>query len=56
MEELLKVGNKTVSYAEKLGADEGCPRQKTLIIEKGVLHSYLYDNYAAKTRGKREHR
>lgn len=28
--------------------DEGVPKRKTLIIEKGVLHSFLYDNYAAK--------
>jgi len=28
--------------------DEGVPRQKTPIIEKGILHNFLYDNYAAK--------
>lgn len=28
--------------------DEGVPRQKTQIIEKGVLSSFLYDNYSAK--------
>jgi PmbA protein len=28
--------------------DEGVPRQKTLIIDKGVLHGFLYDNYSAK--------
>ena len=28
--------------------DEGVPRQKTPIIEKGVLTSFLYDNYAAR--------
>jgi len=28
--------------------DEGVPRQKTPIIEKGVLTSVLYDNYTAK--------
>ncbi|MEM3579152.1 MAG: TldD/PmbA family protein [Candidatus Bathyarchaeia archaeon] len=28
--------------------DEGVPRQKTSIIEKGVLSSFLYDNYSAK--------
>lgn len=33
--------------------DEGVPRQKTPIIEKGVLANILYDNYAAK-REKRE--
>jgi PmbA protein len=27
---------------------EGAPHQKTLIVEKGVLRSFLYDNYAAK--------
>jgi PmbA protein len=30
---------------------EGSPRQKTLIVEKGILHSFLYDNYAAKKEG-----
>lgn len=28
--------------------DEGVPKQKNPIIENGVLHSFLYDNYAAK--------
>jgi PmbA protein len=28
--------------------DEGVPKQKTPIIEKGVLYNFLYDNYAAK--------
>jgi PmbA protein len=28
--------------------DEGIPRQKTQIIEKGILSSILYDNYTAK--------
>jgi len=28
--------------------DEGVPKQKTPIIEKGVLHNFLYDNYSAK--------
>ena len=28
--------------------DEGVPRQSTTIIEKGVLQSFLYDNYTAK--------
>ncbi|MEM2994434.1 MAG: TldD/PmbA family protein [Candidatus Bathyarchaeia archaeon] len=27
---------------------EGVPQQKTLIIEKGVLQNFLYDNYTAK--------
>lgn len=31
---------------------EGVPHQKTLIMEKGVLRSYLYDNYAAKKDGR----
>lgn len=31
---------------------EGVPQQKTLIIEKGVLHGFIYDNYAAKKEGK----
>ena len=31
---------------------EGAPRQKTLIIEKGVLKNFLYDHYAAKKEGK----
>ena len=33
--------------------DEGFPKQKTPIIEKGILNSFLYDNYAAK-REKRD--
>jgi len=33
--------------------DEGVPKQKTPIIEKGVLSNILYDNYTAK-RGKSE--
>ena len=28
--------------------DEGVPCQKTLLIDKGVLKNFLYDNYAAK--------
>jgi len=28
--------------------DEGSPTRKTLVIEKGVLKSYLYDHYTAK--------
>jgi PmbA protein len=31
---------------------EGAPRQKTLLVEKGVLRNFLYDNYAAKKEGK----
>jgi len=30
---------------------EGVPSQKTLVIEKGVLKHYLYDNYTAKKTG-----
>jgi PmbA protein len=30
---------------------EGVPRQKTLVVEKGVLRNFLYDNYAAKKEG-----
>ncbi len=30
---------------------EGVPHQKTPVIEKGVLKSFLYDNYAAKKDG-----
>jgi PmbA protein len=28
--------------------DEGIPHQKTLVIDKGVLNNFLYDNYTAK--------
>ncbi len=31
---------------------EGVPQQKTLIIEKGILHNFIYDNYTAKKEGK----
>jgi PmbA protein len=31
---------------------EGVPQQKTLVIEKGVLRNFLYDNYTAKKDGK----
>jgi PmbA protein len=31
---------------------EGVPQQKTLIIEKGVLRGFIYDNYSAKKEGK----
>jgi PmbA protein len=30
---------------------EGSPHQKTPIIEKGILRSFLYDNYSAKKEG-----
>lgn len=32
---------------------EGVPQQKTLIVEKGVLRSFIYDNYTAKKEGKK---
>jgi PmbA protein len=31
---------------------EGTPHQKTLLVEKGVLRNFLYDNYAAAKEGK----
>jgi len=31
---------------------EGAPHQKTLLVERGVLRNFLYDNYAAKKEGK----
>lgn len=31
---------------------EGVPQQKTPVIEKGVLHNFLYDNYTAKKEGR----
>ena len=31
---------------------EGVPHQKTAVIEKGVLSSFLFDNYSAKKEGK----
>ncbi|MGQ9624375.1 MAG: TldD/PmbA family protein [Candidatus Bathycorpusculaceae bacterium] len=31
---------------------EGVPQQKTLVIEKGVLRNFIYDNYTAKKDGK----
>jgi len=31
--------------------DEGSPTRKTLVVEKGVLKSYLYDHYTAKKEG-----
>jgi PmbA protein len=31
---------------------EGVPQQKTLIVEKGVLRSFIYDNYSARKEGK----
>jgi PmbA protein len=31
---------------------EGAPHQKTLLMNKGVLRNFLYDNYTAKKQGK----
>jgi len=31
---------------------EGVPQQKTLILEKGILRNFIYDNYTAKKEGK----
>lgn len=31
---------------------EGVPQQKTLIIDKGVLRGFIYDNYTARKEGK----
>ncbi len=31
---------------------EGVPQQKTVVMEKGVLKNFLYDNYTAKKEGK----
>lgn len=31
---------------------EGVPQQKTIVVDKGVLRSYLYDTYTAKKEGK----
>jgi PmbA protein len=31
---------------------EGVPQQRTLIMEKGVLRNFLYDNYTARKEGK----
>jgi PmbA protein len=30
---------------------EGAPKQRTSVVEKGVLRNFLYDNYAAKKEG-----
>jgi PmbA protein len=32
--------------------DEGTPHQKSLLIDKGILKNFLYDNYTAKKEGK----
>jgi len=44
---LLKGGLRTWKFD-----GEGFPQQKTTVIERGTLRSYLYDNYAAKKEGK----
>jgi len=31
---------------------EGVPQQKTLIVERGVLRNFIYDNYTAKKEGR----
>jgi len=31
---------------------EGVPQQKTLLIDRGVLHGFIYDNYTARKEGK----
>jgi len=31
---------------------EGVPQQRTLVIEKGVLRNFIYDNYTARQEGK----
>jgi len=35
-----------------LADDEGVPRQRTHVVEKGVLKSFLYDSYSAKREGR----
>ena len=32
---------------------EGVPRQKTPVIERGILRNFIYDNYTAKREGKK---
>lgn len=32
---------------------EGAPKQKTPLIERGILHGFLYDNYWARVEGKK---
>ena len=44
---LLRGGLRTAAFD-----GEGTARQKTLLIEKGVLKNFLYDHYAAKKEGK----
>jgi PmbA protein len=44
---LLKGGLRTWKFD-----GEGVPQQKTLVIEKGVLRNFIYDNYSAKKEEK----
>lgn len=44
---LLKGGIRTWTFD-----GEGVPQQKTIVIERGTLRSFLYDNYTAKKEGK----
>jgi PmbA protein len=46
-------GTLTDGFGTSKFDDEGVPKQKTSIIEKGVLTNFLYDNYTAK-RERRE--
>jgi PmbA protein len=39
-------------FHTSLADDEGTPRQRTQVIEKGTLKSFLYDNYSAKREGR----
>jgi PmbA protein len=44
---LLRGGLRTAAFD-----GEGNPRQETLLVEKGVLRNFLYDNYYAKKEGR----
>jgi len=44
---LLKGGLRTWKFD-----GEGIPQQRTLVIEKGILRNFIYDNYTAKKEGK----
>ncbi len=41
-----------VGFSTGVFDGEGSPHQKTVVVEKGVLRNFLYDNYAAKKEGK----
>jgi PmbA protein len=45
-------GTLSDGYGTSKADDEGVPRQKTPVIEKGVLSNVLYDNYTAKRERK----